>query len=162
MRRIHTTEKSDTPFAVIVSTYDLIYPAEAVPDQQFAMALVYPAGSPPISHPAPCVEFVVDSASKNWARFQSLVEQWRRERGALSSITEMSMLPSYQALIGMGEAAVPLILAQLRSEGDEPDQWFWALKAITGISPVQPEDQGDFVRMARAWLRWGEEQGYAG
>ncbi len=80
----------------------------------------------------------------------------------MSSITEMSMLPSYQKLVGMGEVAIPLLLAELKSEGDEPDQWFWALKAITGIDPVKPEDRGDFVGMARAWLKWGEDEGYAG
>jgi len=70
------------------------------------------------------------------------------------------MLPSYQSIIGMGEEALPLILAQLKSERDEPDQWFWALRAITGANPVRPEDQGNFAKMAQAWLQWANE-GYA-
>ena len=107
-------------------------------------------------------ECVVAPATKRWLRFQSLVEQWRRERGAMSSITEMAMLPPYQSIIGMGEDAIPLILAQLKSEGDEPDQWFWALRAITGADPVSLEDQGNFAKMAQAWLKWAEEEGYAG
>lgn len=163
MRRIHITDrKTDTPFAVMASTYDLIYAAESVPDQQFTIESVSPANAPHVSHPMPCVEFVIDSASRRWANFQSLVQQWRRERGAMSSITEMSMLPAYQKLIGMGEEAIPLMLAQLRAEGDDPDQWFWALRAITGANPVRPEDQGDVVRMAAAWLKWGDDEGYAG
>jgi len=102
------------------------------------------------------------AASSNRQRFQALVKQWQSEKGASSSITEMSMLPAYQKIIGMGEDAIPLILAQLKSEGDEPDQWFWALRSITDANPVKPEDRGDFQAMARAWLIWGDKEGYAG
>jgi hypothetical protein len=79
----------------------------------------------------------------------------------MSSITEMSILPAYQKIIGMGEDAVPLILAELKSEGDDPDQWFWALIAITEENPVKPEDQGNFRKMAQAWFQWAEAEGYA-
>jgi hypothetical protein len=80
----------------------------------------------------------------------------------MSTISGMSTLPPYRRIIGIGETAVPWILAQLRSEGDEPDQWFWALQSITGANPVMPEDQGDSPAMARAWIRWGERHGYVG
>ena len=80
----------------------------------------------------------------------------------MSSITEMAMLPPYQSIIGMGEEAIPLILAQLKSEGDEPDQWFWALAAITGANPISAEDKGNFAKMAQAWFNWAEDAGYAG
>jgi hypothetical protein len=106
-------------------------------------------------------DFVVDSKVKKWSKFQSLVKQWRLERGATSSITVMSGLTSYQKIIGMGDDAVPMILSQLKSEGDEPDQWFWALKMITDLDPVRPEDRGNFVAMAQAWLAWGESEEYA-
>jgi hypothetical protein len=106
-------------------------------------------------------EFLADSASENWLKFQNLVKQWRDERGARSSITETVMIPAYQKIIGMGETALPLILAQLRSEGDEPDQWFWALRAITEANPIKPEDQGNFQKMAQAWLQWAENGVYA-
>ncbi len=102
-------------------------------------------------------ETVVDSKIEKWTTFQSLVKQWRNERGARSSITETAMMPAYQKIVGMGETAVPLILAQLESEGYQPDQWFWALMAITGQNPVKPEDQGNFRKMARAWIEWGKE-----
>jgi hypothetical protein len=61
----------------------------------------------------------------------------------------------------MGSAAVPFILAEIRSEGDEPDQWFWALKAITGEDPVRDEDRGDVVAMAKSWLDWAKNSRYA-
>jgi hypothetical protein len=100
---------------------------------------------------------IVDVKAEKWGRFQNLVKQWRDERGARSSITDSAMLPAYQKIIGMGHSAVPLILGQLKSEGDQPDQWFWALMAITGQNPVKSEDQGNFREMARAWIQWGEE-----
>jgi hypothetical protein len=118
---------------------------------------------PPISFvssvsPTVCV---FDSDFAGWLKFQRLAKEWREERGAMSSITQMSALPAYQKIIGMGETAIPLILAQLRLEGDEPDQWFWALRALTEANPVSPRDQGNFQRMTQAWLRWGESAGYA-
>jgi hypothetical protein len=109
----------------------------------------------------PDFEYVTDSGGDDWLKFQKLVTQWRIERGARSSITETVIMPAYQTIIGMGQSAVPLILAQLRSEGDDPDQWFWALQAITGENPVRPEDQGNFQKMAEAWLRWAERDVYA-
>jgi hypothetical protein len=92
----------------------------------------------------------------DWLKFQSLVADWRTQRGAISSITESALCPAYQSIIGMGDTAVPFILSQLESEGEEPDQWFWALKAITGEDPVQNEDRGDFVAMAKSWLEWAK------
>jgi hypothetical protein len=94
-------------------------------------------------------------------KFRALVRDWQRERGAMSSITEMAMLPSYQKIIGMGEAAVPLLISQLKSEGNEPDQWFWALMAITDANPVDAKDQGNFANMAQSWIKWAENVGYA-
>jgi hypothetical protein len=105
---------------------------------------------------------VMDAATERWLRFQGFAKQWREERGVRSSITEAAMLPSYQKIVGMGEIAVPLILQQLRSEGNEPDQWFWALRAITAANPIPPSAQGNFRAMAAAWLKWGDDQGYVG
>lgn len=104
---------------------------------------------------------VVNPEAGNWVKFQSLAKQWRQERGVSSSITEEAMLLPYQNIIGMGPDAVPLIIGELKSESDDPDQWFWALMAITGANPVRPEDQGDFVAMAKTWLGWAKDKGYA-
>jgi hypothetical protein len=90
-------------------------------------------------------------------RFQRLATQWKAERGPTSSLTSLVMHPTYQQIIGMGPAAVPWLLAELESE---PDHWFWALKSITMIDPVPPEDRGNLQKMAAAWLKWGKQQGY--
>jgi hypothetical protein len=89
-------------------------------------------------------------------RFQSLAQQWRAETQWLSSSTDSAMHPAYQAIIGLGEAALPLILEELRLR---PEHWFWALKAISNEDPVVPRDRGSIQKMRQAWLRWGEAKG---
>lgn len=82
------------------------------------------------------------------------------QRGVSSSITEGVLCSAYQGIIGMGTAAVPLLLRQLEAEGNDPDQWFWALRAITRCQPVPEEDFGNFSKMAQSWLKWGRQSGY--
>jgi hypothetical protein len=89
-------------------------------------------------------------------RFRELVRQWKEATLSLSSVTDMAMHPAYQQIIGMGCAVLPLLLEELRRD---PDHWFWALQAITGINPVPTQDRGDLVRMTEAWLAWAERQG---
>jgi len=102
----------------------------------------------------------IDRKVQAWLEFENLIAQWHVERGATSSITDMAMCDSYLKIIAKGPDVVPLILAQLRSEGDEPDQWFWALQFLAGVDPVAEEDRGDFLKMSRAWLAWGDAEGY--
>ena len=91
--------------------------------------------------------------------FRRLVAQWREERPlASSSIAEMIACPSYLRIIGMGGKALPLIIEQLESEGDEPDHWCAALEAVTGEDPVPEDAQGDSVRIAQAWISWSRSK----
>ena len=87
-------------------------------------------------------------------RFQRLASQWDAESAFMSSVTQMVMLPSYQKIIGMGWAAVPFMLTDLKSE---PRHWFSALRAITDTNPVPPEDAGNVKKMAEAWVKWGRQ-----
>jgi len=89
--------------------------------------------------------------------FLTLAENWRNDTAVLSSITMKSMHPAYQRIIGMGSTVVPLILRELERE---PDDWFWALNAITGEDPIPPEDAGYIDKMAEAWLNLGRERGW--
>jgi hypothetical protein len=91
------------------------------------------------------------------ARFETLAEQWKHDTAHLSNIAKKALHPAYQEIIGMGERAVPLLLAELKRE---PDDWFWALNAITGANPVSPASRGNVQAMAAAWLLWGAEKGY--
>lgn len=90
--------------------------------------------------------------------FQALAAQWREDCGVLSSTTEMVLSPSYQRIIGLGPIAVPMILRQLEREGDQPENWFWALRSITGENPVSPDLRGNRVAMAKVWLEWAEQR----
>jgi hypothetical protein len=89
-------------------------------------------------------------------RFRRHLLQWKEQSRCLSNTAQMAMLAPYQRIIGMGMAAVPMILEELQRE---PDQWFWALECITEENPVPPEDAGRVQRMADAWIRWGVERG---
>jgi hypothetical protein len=91
------------------------------------------------------------------ARFQHLARQWRKDTAHVSNVARKALHPAYQEIIGMGNAAIPLLLAELSRE---PDDWFWALHAITGANPVPQEHRGDMRAMAAAWVQWGVEQGY--
>ncbi len=93
--------------------------------------------------------------------FSSLVADWYRERGAKSSTSEIVLCPSYQRIIGLGQKALPLIFQQLEKEGDKPDNWFWALHAITNDNPVPEHLRGNRMEMAKLWLKWGRNRGYA-
>lgn len=88
-------------------------------------------------------------------KFREAVENWYRDTRLQSSSTRRVMNLSYQKIIKMGEEVVPLLLQELR---DRPNQWFWALKAITEEDPTTPGSS--FQEMVDAWLQWGEQHGY--
>jgi hypothetical protein len=92
-------------------------------------------------------------------RFQRLASEWKQQSHYLSNTAQMAMLKPYQRIIGMGWPVVPLLLEELQRE---PDQWFWALEAITGENPVPAEAAGRVRQMAQAWLDWAKKQGLIG
>jgi hypothetical protein len=93
----------------------------------------------------------------NQAKFNRLALQWARETRHVSSVTKLSLHPAYQQIIGMGPAAVPLILQRLMNSGGH---WLWALNAITGEDP--PPTDATFDEAVQAWLTWGRERGHLG
>lgn len=105
-------------------------------------------------------ETLVDSLALTYrdavlsATFRDLAEQWRTATRFESSLSEITRHPAYQAVIAIGDEVVPLLLAELRRR---PEPWFTALKAITGVDPVKPEQRGDMRAMTDTWLRWGRE-----
>jgi hypothetical protein len=114
-----------------------------------------------VSLPAGPVQVVVLSWARREdleSRFQQLAAEWRRDVGPLSSVSKIVQHPAYQAIIALGQDAVPLILRELERQ---PDHWFTALRALTGADPIAPEERGRMDRMAAAWVRWGREHGFA-
>ncbi|MYC33978.1 MAG: hypothetical protein F4X64_12490 [Chloroflexi bacterium] len=90
-------------------------------------------------------------------RFQELADQLELDTILLSSSTQAAKHPAHREIVGMGEAAVPLILERMQAQGGH---WFHALQAITGARPVPPESRGRIKEMTQAWLEWGELNGY--
>ena len=93
-------------------------------------------------------------------RFQRLTKEWKSHRNASSSVFDIVCHPAYRKIVRMGERAIPLILRELRSEGNAPHPWFPALHEITGEQPIKNDGRGITSKMAQAWLEWGERKGY--
>ncbi len=91
------------------------------------------------------------------ARFQDLVQRWKKDTAHQSNVAKRAMHPAYQEIVGMGPPAVALLLAELRRD---PDDWFWALHAITGANPIPETSRGHLQAMVAAWLEWGAANGY--
>lgn len=89
-------------------------------------------------------------------KFNILSETWKHDTGDYSVTHFIVMHPAYQEIIGMGDKALPLILQELENE---PRQWFWALKAISGYDPVKKSDKGNIRKMKNVWVKWGKEHG---
>ena len=116
------------------------------------------------THETPVAGGGIDVASRDMApqedvptRFKKLTETWREETGGLSSPSQIASHPAYQQIISMGRPVLPLILADLEARGG---QWYLALRAITGASPVPPEASGRARLVRDAWLQWGRDHGY--
>ncbi len=90
--------------------------------------------------------------------FAALADEWHDATDILSSPTKKIVHPAYLRIISMGQAAIPYILQDLKQRGGD---WYTALRAITGESPVPPEAQGDVEQMDYAWFEWGRWHGYA-
>jgi hypothetical protein len=96
-----------------------------------------------------------DKQKKLERLFHEHAERWKKDTRHWSSATKMVMHTSYRRIMGMGPAALPLILRELR---ECPDHWFVALNAITGEDPAPPDST--FRQAADAWLTWGIGRGY--
>jgi hypothetical protein len=88
--------------------------------------------------------------------FQKHEKKWKRDTRHISSPSEKYLHASYARIIGLGWPVVSLILQTLRRQ---PDDWFYALRAITGENPVTAQMAGDVKRMTNAWISWGIKRG---
>jgi len=90
-------------------------------------------------------------------QFREHADRWQRETGHISSPTQRIMHPSYQAILGMKEGVIPLLLHDLQHNRRS---WFWALSYLTKENPISPKDSGKMDRMIEAWVQWGKRKGY--
>lgn len=102
--------------------------------------------------PAPATVAVQEP---DWVHFEELAACWEAETEFMSRQSQAVIHPAYQRIIGIGPAAIPLLLGRLR---DNPDNWFWALVAITGEDPG--ENSTTLIEAREAWLEWGRGRGY--
>lgn len=97
-----------------------------------------------------------DHTSKVVIDFNERAERWRRDTSFQSSLIAKFMHDDYQTIMAMGEVAIPLILSRLNKA---PEHWFWALKHLAkGYDAAEGIDTP--AEAAKAWLRWGQEEGY--
>lgn len=89
------------------------------------------------------------------AKFDALVEEWRRLR-ELGSSTAPLINDAYGQIVAMGWSAVPFLLREVKRKSGH---WFTALKWITGENLVKPEMRGNIREIREAWLRWEKENG---
>ena len=61
---------------------------------------------------------------EDWIEFRRLVAGWGIQRSATPSLATIVLCEAYQSILGMGKRAVPLILRQIQSAGEDPDHWF--------------------------------------
>ncbi len=109
------------------------------------------------------VELSLPESIHDWLEFNELYRQWQASRKKISSIAgDITRNPFYFRIVGMGSRALPFIFSHLQDETKvgQPDHWFPALNAITGVDPVPPQDRGKIKQMARAWLEWATREGY--
>jgi len=152
-------------FAIALASVTWLYPSKDGKVNQQTVQSGIQTRIPAVIAAPMLSKLIVDPAAALGVQFQDLRKEWKARRGVSSSLLDMSMLEPYQKIIALGKDAVPHIIAQLKAEGDEPDQWFWALRVLTGANPVKPEDRGDFRAMSKAWIDWGarkESSEYAG
>ena len=90
----------------------------------------------------------------NSATFDKLFHGWRNETAGHSSPESIVLNDNYLRIIAMGEAAIPLLLEELKKK---PVNIFRALRVLAHHDPIKPEDEGNINKMAKAWLDWGRE-----
>jgi hypothetical protein len=87
-------------------------------------------------------------------KFEALAEAWNNEHPG-SSIIQYDSFSLHQ-IIGMGAAAIPLLLERLE---DGEGHWVYALTCIAGEQAHSDTMNGDAEQIIQAWLDWGRRRG---
>lgn len=115
------------------------------------------SGAETLAHLAFIARETTDTRPSLAERFEELRDTWQEETAFFSTAMSRYMHPAYQQIIGMGSEALPLILRALR---DTPDDWYWALAAISGQDAAEGAETPSEAR--ERWLEWGQDQGHLG
>ena len=87
--------------------------------------------------------------------FNALVNEWKRETGFHSSLSEKFMHPAYQRIIAMGKPVLKYILRDLERTSAH---WFHALRYI--VNEDVAVGTKTVAEARSAWLEWGYNNGY--
>jgi hypothetical protein len=86
-----------------------------------------------------------EPAESTEEKFRRLAAAWTAETAYVSSTTDLVAHPAFQEIVGMGPAAIPLLLRELENG---TGHWRRALRRITGVDPVPPADRGNIAKTA--------------
>ena len=87
------------------------------------------------------------------ATFNELADNWLAETAMQSNPAIIANHPAYPQIVGLGEQAIPLILAEISEARNRP-HWFQVLHDITGVTRLPEEAWGSVEAVAAAWLEW--------
>ncbi|MCX7424580.1 MAG: hypothetical protein NTW96_02960 [Planctomycetia bacterium] len=90
--------------------------------------------------------------------FYRLTAVWKTTTIHVSNLTEKCSHPAYKQIVAMGTTVLPFIFAELERE---PDHWFAALRALTGVNPVPSQSRGKLKETTEAWLKWAKYHGFS-
>ncbi|CAN5529458.1 hypothetical protein BH20VER3_BH20VER3_08820 [soil metagenome] len=85
--------------------------------------------------------------------FETLTDEWKKETGFHSSLSEKFMHPAYQRIMAMGKPALPLILHELEHASG---YWFYALRFIAGKDIA--DGTRSMTEARNAWIKWGRDK----
>lgn len=105
----------------------------------------------PIAEEAPAPAVAEDQINPERELFRINYEQWLNDTLFDSLPGPMRAHASYQAIIGLGKRAIPLIASELRRK---PGFIFLALEDITGADPVDEVSKGNLRATTGDWLAW--------
>lgn len=89
--------------------------------------------------------------------FCSLRDEWLSDPFAQMMGVPDTLHPAFRRIVGMGEAAIPLLIQELDLK---TGHWDMALREITGEYPVPEADWGNLSRIASQWHLWAKARGY--
>ena len=95
--------------------------------------------------------------NREYRNFLRLKNRWKFETRFFSNSNEIINNSAYKSIIGMGKKTIPWIIRDLKKSNNH---WFFALKEITGINPVNPENYGKINDMKNDWIVWAEKNNY--
>lgn len=156
---VSPTFEQQSSNVVTASYYDAI---SGAPREPTALGQIYVALSRmggihlwDFSNPASATVPSQRTASELEEEFTQRADRWHKETSFQSSLGAKFMHDDYQTIMAMGQPVIPLILARLKTKREH---WFWALKHLA------KEDVADGAETpsaaAKAWLKWGKDQGY--